>query len=215
MDWRKLRTGVPSSGKLEHPCLILRPRYKRGRCEAQHLVGQYKTVDAHGRPLTPTNCELIFALTNVTTTEQTRQRNGSETFTMNPMHLPAAVASAIASGDLTRLKDLYQPNMALEGIARHAAQHRQPQILQWCYDQGWSPPQKSLNSAFFTSAVTGKSPAIFQILIDHGFDLNAHENEAHGDALACAVMCGDYELASSSRLKLLPLGMYYKHLQIP
>ncbi|KAF1958274.1 ankyrin [Byssothecium circinans] len=67
--------------------------------------------------------------------------------------------------------------------------------MQWCCDQGWRPPRKSFNSDFVTSAVTGASLTIFQILIDHGFDLNDHENELHGDALACAVMNGHYNFA--------------------
>ena len=114
---------------------------------------------------------------------------------MNPPNLPDANAFAIASGDVTRFKDLYQSNMTLEEIAKCAAEHGQPQIMQWCCDQGWRPPRESFNSEFFSFAVSGASPAVFQILIDHGFDLNAHENEFHGDALACAVMDGDYNFA--------------------
>jgi hypothetical protein len=96
---------------------------------------------------------------------------------MKSPNLPAAVAAAIESDDVTRLKHLYQPNMTLEEIAGHAARHGQPQIMQWCCDQGWRPPQKTLNNDFVSSAVSGASPAIFQILIDHGFDLNDHEDE--------------------------------------
>jgi ankyrin repeat protein len=109
--------------------------------------------------------------------------------------LPDAVASAIASGDVTRFKELYQPNITLEEIAKHAARHGQPQIMQWCCDQGWRPPRKTFNNHFFTCAVDGASPTIFQILLNHGFDLNAHESESHGDALACAIMCSNYNFA--------------------
>ncbi|KAF1971715.1 hypothetical protein BU23DRAFT_555570 [Bimuria novae-zelandiae CBS 107.79] len=110
--------------------------------------------------------------------------------------LPAAVAATIASGDLTRFKEPYQPNsMALEEIASQVTQHGQPRIVQWCCDQGFRPPRESLNSEFFSSAVVGASPAVFQVLVDHGFDLNAHESEACSDALACAVMSGEYEFA--------------------
>ncbi|KAL1603710.1 hypothetical protein SLS60_005300 [Paraconiothyrium brasiliense] len=114
---------------------------------------------------------------------------------MRPPTLPAAVTSAIASGDVARIKDLYQTNVALKEIAKHAARHGQPQIMQWCCDQGWRPPRASCNDEFFTSAKDGASPAIFQILIDHGLDLNAQKNEASGDALASAVMGGKYEFA--------------------
>jgi len=111
-------------------------------------------------------------------------------------NLPKAVASAIASGDVTRLKDLYQPNnMALEDIATHAADYGQPLIMQWCCDQGWRPPQESFNSNFVSCAVHRASASIFQILIDNGFDLNAHENEFHGDPLASAVLNGHYNFA--------------------
>jgi ankyrin repeat protein len=115
---------------------------------------------------------------------------------MDLPNLPKAVVSAIASGDVTQFKDLYQPNnMTLEDIATHAAYHGQPSIMQWCCDQGWRPPRESFNSNFVTYAVYGASPSIFQILIDNGLDLNAHENEYHGDPLAAAVVSGEYNFA--------------------
>ncbi|KAF2440025.1 ankyrin [Karstenula rhodostoma CBS 690.94] len=114
---------------------------------------------------------------------------------MSPSNLPAAVASAIASGNVTSFKALYEPNIPLEEIARHAALYGQPVIMQWCCDQGWRPPRETLNSEFITSAVYGASPAIWQIMIDHGLDLNAHENEIFGDPLSTAVICGHYDLA--------------------
>ncbi|KAF1851150.1 ankyrin [Cucurbitaria berberidis CBS 394.84] len=111
-------------------------------------------------------------------------------------NLPKAVASAIASGDAAQLKDLYQPNnMTLEDIATHAAARGKPSIMQWCCDQGWRPPRESFNSNFVSHAVYGESPSIFQILIDNGLDLNAHENELHGDPLASAVENGNYNFA--------------------
>lgn len=85
--------------------------------------------------------------------------------------------------------------MTLEEIAKHAARHGQPQIMQWCCDQGWRPPRESFNGDFFKSAIFGASPAIFQILIDHGFDLHAHDSEDFGDALAYAVGWEEYEFA--------------------
>ncbi|KAF1833938.1 ankyrin [Decorospora gaudefroyi] len=109
--------------------------------------------------------------------------------------LPAAITSAITLGDLARVKDLYQPTMTLEEIATQAAKNTQPQILQWCCDQGWRPPRESFNNAFFSQATYGASPAIFQILIDHGSDLNVQENELHGDALCCAIVSEEYKFA--------------------
>jgi ankyrin repeat protein len=115
---------------------------------------------------------------------------------MNLPNLPKAVASAIVSGDVTGLENLYQPNnMTLEDIATHAAYYGQPLIMQWCCDQSWRPPQESFNSNFVSYAVHGASPSIFQILIDNGLDLNAHENEFHGYPLASAVVSGNYNFA--------------------
>jgi ankyrin repeat protein len=114
---------------------------------------------------------------------------------MSGPDLPEAVLSAINSGDLTQLKVLYQASMSLDKIAQEAARKKQPQILEWCYDQGWAPPRESFNDPFFFAAITGESIAIFQVLLDHGWDLNAHESEACGDLLASAVIWGSYDFA--------------------
>jgi ankyrin repeat protein len=114
---------------------------------------------------------------------------------MGPLNLPEAIASAIAAGDVIRFEDVHQPNMTLEKIAKHAARHGRPQLLQWCCDQGFRPPRTSFNSSFFEAAVSGASPAIFQILIDNGVDINAHESEFFGDALYEAVFRGHYDFA--------------------
>ena len=114
---------------------------------------------------------------------------------MTYSNLPEAVLSAIRSGDLTQLQELHRSDMSLDQIAQQAARDKQPQILEWCYAQGWAPPPESLNNRFFLAALTGASPAIFQVLVDHGWDLNAHESEACGDALASAVMDGYYDFA--------------------
>lgn len=116
---------------------------------------------------------------------------------MGSPKLPDAVASAITSGDFAQFAHLYQLNsdIPLMKIAKHAAKYGQPQIMQWCCDQGWRPPRESFNDDFFLYAVDGASPAIFQILIDHGFNLNAQYSETLGDALACAVVADKYEFA--------------------
>jgi ankyrin repeat protein len=112
-------------------------------------------------------------------------------------NLPSAVTSAIASGDINQLKKLYQPNtsLSLHEIAKHAARQGQPEILQWCCDQGWKPPRESYNNDFIPCAVDGANLAIWQILLDNGLDLNAQESEACGDILAGAIMGNSYNLA--------------------
>lgn len=114
---------------------------------------------------------------------------------MSSSNTPDAVLSAIQSGDVTQLQNLRQSGTSLDDIAKQAAQHKQPQVLSWCYVQGWEPPRKSNNHPFFLAALYGASPAVFQVLVDHGWDLNAHESETLGDALASAVMWGQYEFA--------------------
>lgn len=103
--------------------------------------------------------------------------------------------SSIKSGNLASLKDHYDSSTSLNDIARQAARYAQPQILSWCYTQGWTPQSPSLNDQFYIDAIDGASPAIFQVLLDHNWDINAHEIESVGDALACAVMSGNYEFA--------------------
>jgi ankyrin repeat protein len=114
---------------------------------------------------------------------------------MDSPELPEGVLSATRSGNVAQLQDVFRSGMSVEMIAREAAEHSQPAILEWCFAQGWEPHRKSYNDQFFLSAATGASPAIFQMLIDHGWDINGHETEACGDALACAVMTGDYDFA--------------------
>jgi hypothetical protein len=114
---------------------------------------------------------------------------------MSDSDLPEAVLSVINSGDLTQLEVLYQASMSLDKIAQQAARKGQPQVLEWCYTQGWAPLRESFNDPFFLAAITGESIAIFQVLLDHGWDLNAQESEACGDALASAVIGGSYDFA--------------------
>jgi hypothetical protein len=116
-------------------------------------------------------------------------------FTMASSDVPEAVLAAVEAGELTQLQHLYQTGMSVEEIAKHAARHKQPQILIWCYERGWAPPRTSYNNEFFLAAVTGASPTIFQILVDRGWDLNGHETESCGDALACAISSGEYDFA--------------------
>jgi hypothetical protein len=113
---------------------------------------------------------------------------------MSPSELPGDVRIAIASGDVARLQHLYGSNLSLEEVAKQAARDKQPQVLEWCYTQGWKHPEESFNNDFFITAVDGGIP-IFQVLLDHGWKINAHHSEACGDALNCAVTSGDYDFA--------------------
>jgi hypothetical protein len=60
--------------------------------------------------------------------------------------LPEAVLAAIDSGDVTQLQPLYNlnPTISLEKIAQTAAEHVEPEILEWCFTQGWAPPPESI-----------------------------------------------------------------------
>jgi ankyrin repeat protein len=109
--------------------------------------------------------------------------------------MPEAVVSAVKLGDLMQLQDFYQPDMPLQAIAQLAARHAQPKILEWCYAQGWVHPQESFNDQFFFAATHGASSAIFEVLVDHGWDLNAHWTEVGGDTLTSAILSDQYDFA--------------------
>ena len=110
--------------------------------------------------------------------------------------IPAAVFAAIYTGDIKQLESLYKPGVDLERIARHSAKAKRPEVLKWCYSQGWTHPSKdSLNDRFYLAAICNGTPEFFQVLLNHGFDLNSHYTEHLGDALACAVIFGHHDFA--------------------
>ena len=113
---------------------------------------------------------------------------------MSPSELPQAVRTAIAAGDAVQLRRLYDFNLSLKDVAKQATRDKQPQVLEWCYEQGWTHPEESFNNDFFITALDGGIP-IFQVLLDHGWKINAHYSEACGDALTSAVTSGDYDFA--------------------
>jgi hypothetical protein len=68
--------------------------------------------------------------------------------------IPAAVFTAIYTGDIKRLESLYKPELDLERIARHSAKAKKPEVLEWCYSHGWTHPSKdSLNDKFYLAAI--------------------------------------------------------------
>lgn len=109
------------------------------------------------------------------------------------------LSSATKAGNLPLVESLYsqlnRSRESLDEIARQAAEHAQPSLLEWCFQQGFALPAESLNNSFFHAAISGRSPAIFQVLLKHGFDLNAHWSEYDGDAVVVACMDGDVPLA--------------------
>ena len=108
---------------------------------------------------------------------------------------PGVVVSAIEVVDLALFRSLCQSDTALDEVVIQAAQHKRPQVLEWCYDQGWAPPPESDNDRFFLAAINGASRAVFRVLVDHGWDLNTHESETCGDTLTSSVIGDHYDFA--------------------
>ncbi|OAK94758.1 ankyrin [Phaeosphaeriaceae sp. SRC1lsM3a] len=114
---------------------------------------------------------------------------------MTTSNLPDTILSAIKSGDLEQLQKHYDSDMSLEEVAQKAASNGQADIIEWCYSQGWAAKSPSFNDDFYICAIDGASPAVFQVLINHGWDINAHETETVGDALTCAISSENYDFA--------------------
>lgn len=117
----------------------------------------------------------------------------------SPESVIEQLSTAVQAGDVPLVNSLYSqlgsPRESLDEIARLAAKHAQPTVLEWCFQQGFTFPPDSLNDSFFHAAISGRSPAIFQVLLNHGFDLNAHWSEYLGDGLVMACMEGNLPLA--------------------
>lgn len=110
--------------------------------------------------------------------------------------IPAAVFTAIYTGDLKRLDSLYKPGISLEAIARHSAKAEKPEVLEWCYSKGWAHPTgDTVNDRFYLAAICNGTPEFFQVLLDHGFDIDSHYTVTLGDALASAVIFDHHDLA--------------------
>ena len=110
--------------------------------------------------------------------------------------IPADVFTAVCTGDIKRPESLYKPGVDLERIARHSAKAKRLEVLEWYYSQGWIHPSKdSLNDRFYLAAICNGTPELFQVLLNHGFDINSHYTEHLGDALACAVIFDHHDFA--------------------
>ena len=109
------------------------------------------------------------------------------------------ILEAAAAGDIQVVNSLYNSSSSsispssISQIAKEAAKNGHGDILEWCFTKGFQVPSKSTNNEFYHAACSGHSPDVFQVLINHGFDLNAHESEYMGDALVEATRSGDVE----------------------
>jgi ankyrin repeat protein len=116
-------------------------------------------------------------------------------------HFTQLLVTATQNGDLPLIKShfptLPPSSPILKAIALASLSSHQPRILTWCFTQGYRLPGSSLNSDFFHAACASQSSAIFQVLVENGFDLNAHNSEFFGcgTALVVAAVHGNVEFA--------------------
>jgi hypothetical protein len=111
------------------------------------------------------------------------------------------LVTATTNGNLPLIKSFFPTlppsSPILKSVAMEAIKSNQPPILNWCFSQGFNLPSSSLNSEFYHAACNSQSTAIFQVLLENGFDLNAHTSEffGSGTALVVAAMHGNIEFA--------------------
>jgi hypothetical protein len=111
------------------------------------------------------------------------------------------LVAATTAGNLALIKyhfpSLPPSTPILKRIAIEAAKSNQPEILTWCFSQGYSLPSQSQNSEFYHAACDSQSTPIFRVLIDNGFDLNTHTSEfyGYGTPLVAACVHGNLDLA--------------------
>ena len=113
--------------------------------------------------------------------------------------------TATTKGDLDLVKSLFltlSPLTSIDNIAIEATRAGKINILSWCFSKGFIPPSTSVNGDFYHAACDSYSPDIWRELVKHGYDLNVHSSEFHGDALCLAAWKGNVELAKT----LLELG---------
>ncbi|KAI1463480.1 ankyrin repeat-containing protein [Daldinia caldariorum] len=115
---------------------------------------------------------------------------------------PNSLEKAISESDLAAVQTLYagtapaQQPAFLAKTAERAARRAQITILDWCFRAGLAVPQgETLNNELYDQACFSRSPAVFEVLAAHGWDLNAHHSEFVGDALSLAAYHGDTALA--------------------
>lgn len=79
-------------------------------------------------------------------------------------------------------------------MACTAARAKQSQILEFCCRNGVTVSPKNANDPLLIAAINAQSKEIYQVLMDHGFDVN-QTTEVTGDALVGAAVTGDVSLA--------------------
>lgn len=107
------------------------------------------------------------------------------------------ILEAVESGDLDEITKAFESSndpKLLPKIAEHAAAKGRSRIIEWCLEEGFRFKQPSFNDDFYHKVCEGRSLDVFEVLIRHGFDLNAHESEYMGDALVTSTREGDVEL---------------------
>ncbi|GAW13589.1 hypothetical protein ANO14919_029760 [Xylariales sp. No.14919] len=113
----------------------------------------------------------------------------------------SGLEEAIVAGDLETLRNLYatastdQQSALLTSIAERAARNAKTEILDWCFRSGLEVSRNSLNNELYDQACFSLSPAVFDVLIAHGIDINGYHSEYVGDALSLAAYHGNVEFA--------------------
>ncbi|KAI0411549.1 ankyrin repeat-containing domain protein [Xylaria grammica] len=113
----------------------------------------------------------------------------------------SGLEEAIVAGDLETLRNLYatastdQQSALLTSIAERAARNAKTEILDWCFRSGLEVSRNSLNNELYDQACFSLSPAVFDVLIAHGIDINRYHSEYVGDALSLAAYHGNVEFA--------------------
>jgi hypothetical protein len=101
------------------------------------------------------------------------------------------LVEATKAGNISLIKShfptLPPSSPILHAIALSAVSSHHPEILSWCFSQGLRLPASSMNNDLYHAACSSQSIPVFQVLVDNGFDLNAHTGEIMGCGTALVV----------------------------
>ena len=118
-------------------------------------------------------------------------------------NLPPQLEAACRDGDLDQIRLLLaspavsqSPDKAhtLLEIACIAARTDRPELLTFCFEQGFQVENGSMNSPLLHAANGGQSVPVFQVLLRHGWDVNTNWSEFDGDSLVAACYHGNAPL---------------------
>ena len=116
--------------------------------------------------------------------------------------LPAALREACINGDLPKAKSLYHEfirdnptaqEMALSQISLLAARHTHPDILDFCFSEGFKINPDHVNDPLLDTACDVESIVVFETLFNHGIDVNRYL-EINGSFLTSACYHGNAAL---------------------